>query len=187
VQILVRKVRNKAAGTIGDATLEYERVNGRYVDPDNPSGGPRTAQRVDFEDLLRRERLAHLRQEEAEAAAGIAAEAAVVGSGRAPRAAGAETPPPQAQPAAAAARLPVAAGMAAAVATAGYRTQAAVPPQPPPPRQQQPGAPPQPQLEAAPPRPQPAAQVRWGSDGTISNDPVTDEQEVAAWLDGMEV
>lgn len=29
VQILVRKVRNKAAGTIGDCVLEYERVNGR--------------------------------------------------------------------------------------------------------------------------------------------------------------
>lgn len=29
VQILVRKVRNKAAGTIGDCVLEYERINGR--------------------------------------------------------------------------------------------------------------------------------------------------------------
>lgn len=29
VNIMVRKVRNKAAGTIGDAVLEYERVNGR--------------------------------------------------------------------------------------------------------------------------------------------------------------
>lgn len=29
VQILVRKVRNKAAGTIGDCALEYERINGR--------------------------------------------------------------------------------------------------------------------------------------------------------------
>ncbi|EFN55118.1 hypothetical protein CHLNCDRAFT_31176, partial [Chlorella variabilis] len=32
VNILVRKVRNKAAGTIGDCVLEYERVNGRYID-----------------------------------------------------------------------------------------------------------------------------------------------------------
>lgn len=32
VEILVRKVRNKAAGTIGDCVLEYERINGRYLD-----------------------------------------------------------------------------------------------------------------------------------------------------------
>jgi hypothetical protein len=42
VQILVRKVRNKAAGTVGDAVLEYERINGRYVDPDDRDP-PRTA------------------------------------------------------------------------------------------------------------------------------------------------
>eukprot|EP00850_Spirogloea_muscicola_P005179 SM000023S07635 [mRNA] locus=s23:652603:658904:+ [translate_table: standard] len=32
VEVLVRKVRNKAAGTIGDAILRYDRVNGRYHD-----------------------------------------------------------------------------------------------------------------------------------------------------------
>eukprot|EP00850_Spirogloea_muscicola_P017641 SM000154S01376 [mRNA] locus=s154:49723:55977:+ [translate_table: standard] len=32
VEVLVRKVRNKAAGTIGDAILRYDRVNGRYYD-----------------------------------------------------------------------------------------------------------------------------------------------------------
>lgn len=47
VQILVRKVRNKAAGTIGDCILEYERRNGRYLDP---IGGPApsTSKRVMF-------------------------------------------------------------------------------------------------------------------------------------------
>lgn len=35
VQILVRKVRNKMAGTIGDCSLMYERVNGRYIDVDD--------------------------------------------------------------------------------------------------------------------------------------------------------
>lgn len=37
VQILVRKVRNKVAGTLGEAVLEYDRVNGRYIDP-GPAG-----------------------------------------------------------------------------------------------------------------------------------------------------
>jgi twinkle protein len=46
VQILVRKVRNKAAGTIGDATLEYERVNGRYVDPGAGAEAPRTSRKM---------------------------------------------------------------------------------------------------------------------------------------------
>ncbi|CAK0787500.1 hypothetical protein CVIRNUC_010720 [Coccomyxa viridis] len=32
VKVLVRKVRNKAAGTIGDCTLEYDRATGRYYD-----------------------------------------------------------------------------------------------------------------------------------------------------------
>ncbi|GAQ90211.1 hypothetical protein KFL_006140010 [Klebsormidium nitens] len=32
VKILVRKVRNKAAGTIGEASLRYDRVTGRYED-----------------------------------------------------------------------------------------------------------------------------------------------------------
>lgn len=36
VQILVRKVRNKLAGTIGDAELRYVRANGRYLDPVAP-------------------------------------------------------------------------------------------------------------------------------------------------------
>jgi twinkle protein len=65
VQVLVRKVRNKAAGMIGDCVLHYERVNGRYVDPwgNEVSGGggggggggndmgmmkASTAQRIDF-------------------------------------------------------------------------------------------------------------------------------------------
>jgi hypothetical protein len=30
VQILVRKVRNKAAGMVGNAVLEYDRPTGRY-------------------------------------------------------------------------------------------------------------------------------------------------------------
>lgn len=49
VQILVRKVRNKSAGTIGDAVLQYERVNGRYLDvaQDGPPP-PRTSERVDW-------------------------------------------------------------------------------------------------------------------------------------------
>ncbi|CAL8460519.1 g48 [Coccomyxa elongata] len=32
VKVLVRKVRNKAAGTIGDCILEYDRITGRYKD-----------------------------------------------------------------------------------------------------------------------------------------------------------
>jgi len=32
VKVLVRKVRNKAAGTIGEATLRYNRVTGDYED-----------------------------------------------------------------------------------------------------------------------------------------------------------
>lgn len=38
-----------------------------YVDPDNPTSGPRTAQRVDFAELVRQEKLAALRAEEREA------------------------------------------------------------------------------------------------------------------------
>ena len=45
VEILVRKVRNKAAGTLGKAELSYDRRNGRYVDQDDPSP-PRTSQYV---------------------------------------------------------------------------------------------------------------------------------------------
>ncbi len=33
-QIFVRKVRNKAAGHIGDCTLYYDRKSGRYLDED---------------------------------------------------------------------------------------------------------------------------------------------------------
>lgn len=33
VRILVRKVRNKAAGKVGDAVLFYDRLTGRYKDP----------------------------------------------------------------------------------------------------------------------------------------------------------
>jgi twinkle protein len=43
VEVLVRKVRNKAAGTIGNCVLSYDRRNGRYVDIDDPSP-PKTAQ-----------------------------------------------------------------------------------------------------------------------------------------------
>ena len=45
VEILVRKVRNKAAGTIGGCELSYDRRNGRYVDRDDPSP-PRTSAHV---------------------------------------------------------------------------------------------------------------------------------------------
>jgi len=45
VQVLVRKVRNKAAGTIGDVVLEYDRINGRYIDVDDPRP-PRTAKQM---------------------------------------------------------------------------------------------------------------------------------------------
>lgn len=38
VQLLVRKVRNKAAGRIGDALLRYDRSNGCYYDYDAPAG-----------------------------------------------------------------------------------------------------------------------------------------------------
>ena len=48
VQILVRKVRNKIAGTLGDAVLVYDRVNGRYIDPGEAAGSPPlTSARVD--------------------------------------------------------------------------------------------------------------------------------------------
>ena len=51
VEILVRKVRNKAAGTIGNCILEYERINGRYVDMENhPRPPPRTSERVHWKD-----------------------------------------------------------------------------------------------------------------------------------------
>ncbi|XP_062096400.1 twinkle homolog protein, chloroplastic/mitochondrial isoform X3 [Humulus lupulus] len=36
-QILVRKVRNKVAGTIGEACLSYDRVTGLYIDVNDPS------------------------------------------------------------------------------------------------------------------------------------------------------
>ena len=49
VEILVRKVRNKAAGTIGKAELSYDRRNGRYVDVDDPRP-PRTSQYVSSTD-----------------------------------------------------------------------------------------------------------------------------------------
>ncbi|KAL5537802.1 hypothetical protein UlMin_046130 [Ulmus minor] len=38
VQILVRKVRNKVAGTIGEAFLLYDRVSGQFMDIDDPRG-----------------------------------------------------------------------------------------------------------------------------------------------------
>ena len=43
VEILVRKVRNKAAGTIGNCVLSYDRRNGRYLDIED-SSPPRTSQ-----------------------------------------------------------------------------------------------------------------------------------------------
>lgn len=47
VQILVRKVRNKVAGTLGEAVLEYDRVNGRYIDPGAVgASAPQTSARV---------------------------------------------------------------------------------------------------------------------------------------------
>ncbi|XP_040362794.1 twinkle homolog protein, chloroplastic/mitochondrial isoform X3 [Rosa chinensis] len=39
VQVCVRKVRNKVAGTIGDAYLSYDRATGRYVDIPKPNEG----------------------------------------------------------------------------------------------------------------------------------------------------
>jgi len=54
VQILLRKVRNKAAGTMGDCILEYERINGRYLDPEGHSAvTPRTSQKVFWKDSER--------------------------------------------------------------------------------------------------------------------------------------
>ena len=51
VQVLVRKVRNKAAGTMGDCVLEYERINGRYLDPEgNSMMTPRTSKKVLWKD-----------------------------------------------------------------------------------------------------------------------------------------
>ncbi len=51
VQVLVRKVRNKAAGTMGDCILEYERINGRYLDPEGHSMvTPRTSRKVVWKD-----------------------------------------------------------------------------------------------------------------------------------------
>lgn len=44
----MRKVRNKAAGTIGDCVLEYDRANGRYIDPDMEQYSARTARRVRY-------------------------------------------------------------------------------------------------------------------------------------------
>ncbi|KAK7809447.1 twinkle like protein [Quercus suber] len=38
LQVCVRKVRNKVAGTIGDAFLLYSRVTGEFMDIDEPSG-----------------------------------------------------------------------------------------------------------------------------------------------------
>ena len=35
-QILVRKVRNKAAGTIGEAALLYDRTSGRFEESGSP-------------------------------------------------------------------------------------------------------------------------------------------------------
>ncbi|WPT16291.1 Twinkle-like protein [Picochlorum sp. SENEW3] len=45
VEILVRKVRNKAAGTIGNCSLSYDRRNGRYLDFEDPTP-PRTSEAV---------------------------------------------------------------------------------------------------------------------------------------------
>nr|XP_048337299.1 twinkle homolog protein, chloroplastic/mitochondrial-like [Ziziphus jujuba var. spinosa] len=36
VQVCVRKVRNKVAGTIGDAFLLYDRVTGQFLDANEP-------------------------------------------------------------------------------------------------------------------------------------------------------
>ncbi|KAJ6313851.1 hypothetical protein OIU78_017489 [Salix suchowensis] len=38
VQVLVRKVRNKVVGTIGDAFLSYNRVTGEFMNVDNSAG-----------------------------------------------------------------------------------------------------------------------------------------------------
>ncbi|PON38455.1 Twinkle-like protein [Parasponia andersonii] len=39
VQIFVRKVRNKVAGTIGEAFLSYDRVTGQFIDVNDSSRG----------------------------------------------------------------------------------------------------------------------------------------------------
>jgi twinkle protein len=39
VQILVRKVRNKAAGRVGDCVLQYDRSSGVYRDVQGAGGG----------------------------------------------------------------------------------------------------------------------------------------------------
>ncbi|KDD72545.1 hypothetical protein H632_c3207p0, partial [Helicosporidium sp. ATCC 50920] len=47
VHIMVRKMRNKVAGSIGQVTLVYDRVNGRYIDPHaSPDAVPPTSRPV---------------------------------------------------------------------------------------------------------------------------------------------
>lgn len=184
VQILVRKVRNKAAGTIGDCVLEYERVNGRYIDPDSPGGAPRTAQRVDFNELARQEELARVRAEEAAAAAEAAAGS--TGGGASPL---------QARPAAPAAAAAGAAVQDVAVAvggTRGYSTaavagassasSAAAP-------RQQAASAAERELERAMARDleggaQPPAMFVH-RDGTVSSNPEQDDAEVGSWMDSL--
>ncbi len=134
----------------------------RYIDPDHPTGGPRTAQRIDFTDLHRQERLAELRREERESALDPALQAELADAARA---AGAGSPAAAAprQPAAPGAQAAAAAAVAAAAGVVAEQRVAAA-------------------AAAAAGAFEPVLAMRM--DGTISNDPVTDEQEVAAWLEG---
>jgi hypothetical protein len=193
VQILVRKVRNKAAGTIGDCVLEYERVNGRYIDPDSPTGGPRTAQRVNFEDLARQERLAQMR-------ADAAADAAAATADDAAPQKGAAGPAGDALPAAAAAGVGTGGLPAAARGFSSFpfssssldASSASVLPGSPEQQQQQQEQPVgglkarlrELVAEGKAAGRQAGPKMTWGSDGTISNDPVGDEAEKDAWLQG---
>ncbi|KAL4858725.1 Twinkle [Chlorella vulgaris] len=192
VQILVRKVRNKAAGTIGDCVLEYERVNGRYIDPDSPTGGPRTAQRVNFEDLARQERLAQMRADAAADAVAAIADDATPQKGAAGPAGDA---PPAAAGGVGTGGLPAAARGFSSFPFSSSSLDASS-------ASVLPGSPEQQQQQQEQPVGGLKARLRelvaegkaagrqagprmtWGSDGTISNDPVGDQAEKDAWLQG---
>lgn len=128
----------------------------RYIDPDHPAGGPRTAQRIDFTQVHRQERLAELRQQEREAALDAALQAELADAAAAAAAASGSAPR---QPTAPALQAAAAAAVAAAAGVVAEQRAA-----------------------AAAAAFEPVLAMRM--DGTISNDPVTDEQEVAAWLEG---
>jgi hypothetical protein len=47
-QILIRKIRNKAAGTIGEVSLLYDNVSGRFDNPGGTLGQAAGASSIDF-------------------------------------------------------------------------------------------------------------------------------------------